>query len=281
MSPKSMLVLLIAFLLVTSSLAILPPSSPANNDAKPQPHTPKPPYHNKPSPHIENGHPKHHGKPPPHMEDASHKGKPSHIKDTSYDGRLPPDYNAKPPYQGGDPIHSDGKPPHTEPPHHGKPQPMGTTNRAGTDFNSTVQFNSICPPLTTKELPPKEQQGTGNQHPELGHDGHNNKPSHDDDSKPSHHNDKPPHIKYTLFDGRLPPDRSIKPSSGDSTHPDGKPPHKEPRHHAKPPPIGTTKEFPPKEQQGANNPHPPRRPGHGGHNVESTNFRPIDPPGSD
>ncbi|KOM26140.1 hypothetical protein LR48_Vigan233s000700 [Vigna angularis] len=131
MSPKSMLVLLIAFLLVTSSLAILPPSSPANNDAKPQPHTPKPPYHNKPSPHIENGHPKHHGKPPPHMEDASHKGKPSHIKDTSYDGRLPPDYNAKPPYQGGDPIHSDGKPPHTEPPHHGKPQPMGTTNRAG------------------------------------------------------------------------------------------------------------------------------------------------------
>ncbi|XP_047164503.1 early nodulin-75-like [Vigna umbellata] len=260
MSPKNMLVLLIAFLLVTSSLAILPSSSPANNDSKPQPHTPKPPNHNKPSPHFENSHPNpHHGKPPPpHMEDASHKGKPSHIKDTSYDGRLPPDYNAKPPYQGGDPIHSDGKP-HTEPPHHGKPQPMGTT----------------------KELPPKEQQGTGNQHPEPGHDGHNGKPSHDDDSKPSHHNDKPPHIKDTLFDGRLPPDRSIKPPSGDPTHRDGKPPHTEPRHHGKPPPIGTTQELPPKEQQSTKNPHPPRSPGHGGHNVESTNFRPIDPPGSD
>ncbi|BAT89344.1 hypothetical protein LR48_Vigan02g262300 [Vigna angularis] len=118
MSPKHMLVFLLPFLLVASSLSILPSSSPANNDAKPQPHTPKPPHHNKPSPHIENGHPKppHHGKPPPDMEDASHKGKPPHI-----------------------------------PPRHGKPPPIGTT----------------------KELPPKEQQSTKNPHPRPGHGGHN------------------------------------------------------------------------------------------------------------
>ncbi|WVZ03559.1 hypothetical protein V8G54_024365 [Vigna mungo] len=177
MSPKNILVLLVAFVLVTSSLAILRPE---NNDAKPQLHAPKPPDHNKPSPHIENGHPKppHHGKPPP-----NHGKPPPHMEDASY----------------------------------------------------------------------------------------KDKPSHDDDI--------PLHIKDTLYNDRLPPDRSVKPPNGDPTHPDGKPPQKKPPHHGKPPPIGTTKELPPKEQQSTKNQHP--TPGHGGHKVESTNFRPIDPPGSD
>ncbi|XP_027910353.1 early nodulin-75-like [Vigna unguiculata] len=131
MSPKNMLVLLLPFLVVASSLAILPTSSPSKNDGT---HNPKPPHRNKPPPHIENGHlkPPHHGKPPPHMEDAlyhdkppNHFGdKPQHIEDGSYDG--------KPPHHGG-------KPPSLK---------------------------------TTKDLPPKEQQGTGNQHPRPGHGGH-------------------------------------------------------------------------------------------------------------
>ncbi|CAJ1978296.1 unnamed protein product [Sphenostylis stenocarpa] len=110
MSPKCMLVLLEAFVLVATSIANLPTFPPPQNTDQP-PHDDDKPFHGK-SPHIEDA--SHHGK-PPHINHTLHGRPPHHVgttselplKETQGTGNEDPpqhgDHRAKP--NGSRPIH--------------------------------------------------------------------------------------------------------------------------------------------------------------------------------